>query len=197
VVSGNGVNIYVGDPGILVQFPYYPCSFSQDVEPNEGISPVVVNVDFSLDTPGQGIADVAPGRGLVFNLLGKTDQGDEILMAQAAIPAGAVPDGSHGDFAQILEAGLPAALPDGVSFVGPAFTLGFTLPDGTPFTSLNEPMVVKFKIPDGFIVPSGQALSIYFFDGSTWSKLPVTISGGYVYATTSQTGTFILALGPA
>ena len=59
-------------------------------------------------------------------------------------------------------------------------------------------MQVKFKIPDGFTVPSGQALAIYLYDASgAWVKLPVTISDGYVYAFTNLLGTFLLALAPA
>jgi hypothetical protein len=196
-LSGNGENIYVELPGVLVQDPYYPCGWTEDVQ-TPGISPIVVNVEFSTGSPGQGSADVAPDRGLIFNLLDKSNEGAEVLLAQAALPMGSVPGGSHAGFEQKLETSLPAALPDGVSFVGPAFTLAFTLPDGTPVTTLDETMQVKFKIPDGFTVPSGQALAIYLYDTSgAWVKLPVTISDGYVYAFTNLLGTFGLALAPA
>jgi hypothetical protein len=57
-------------------------------------------------------------------------------------------------------------------------------------------MQVKFRIPDGFSVPSGQALGIYFFDGSTWAKLSVSISEGFVFAHTNQTGIFVFVVEP-
>jgi hypothetical protein len=198
VISGNGTEIYVPDPGFLIRYPYYPCSFSEDTG-NPGPSPIVVNVEYFPQTSSSGDGFTDPERGLVFNLVSKSDQGDDILKAQAALPAGTVPGGSHGIFTSLLESGLPIGLPDGVSFLGPAFSLSFTLPDGSPITALDGTMQVKFRIPDGLLSSTEEPSShvnIYYFDGSTWTKLPIIIANGFVFAQVDHPGIFVLTLGP-
>ncbi len=163
------------------------------------LNPLVVNVEFSTQTSGSGDAFTDPERGLVFNLISKGEKGDDLLMAQAALPAGAVPGNSHGIFTSLFEGDLPAALPEGVSFLGPAFSLSFTLPDGSLLTALDGTMQVKFRIPDGILSSTGEPTShvnIYFFDGSTWTKLPIIIANGFAYAQVDHPGIFVLTLGP-
>ena len=200
-VTGNGVDMYLADPGVLNYSPYYPCEVGNTGSPKqEGIGPLVIPVDFTTDfSKGvpSGKAIVPNAQGLVFKLIETKDDGSKIIWAQASIPAGAAPTGADAGFVQVPENGLPALLPEGSTFVGAAFTLQMTDSGGSPITNLSGDMEVKFRLPDGFSVPSGQELVIFLYDASgTWVKLPVIISGGYAYVYTDALGTFVLGLSP-
>jgi hypothetical protein len=50
-------------------------------------------------------------------------------------------------------------------------------------------MTVAFKVPSGM---EGESFSILRWDGSQWVEESVIVEDGYVKATTSNTGTFVL-----
>jgi hypothetical protein len=92
---------------------------------------------------------------------------------------------------KVLEAGLPGKLPNGAQYVsGLEVTLmqnGNTvspLPDGMSMT-------VSYKIPSGM---EGKTFAILYWDGSKWVEESVTVENGFVKATTSNTGTFVLVV---
>jgi hypothetical protein len=200
-VSGNGVDFYLADPGVLNYSPFYPCGGEKTASPKqEGTGPLVIPVDFTTDfsqAVPSGKAKVPNAQGLVFKLIETKDDSSKIIWVQASIPAGAAPTGADAGFVQVPESGLPTPLPEGSTFVGAAFSLQLTDLGGSAISNLSGEMEVKFRLPDGFSVPSGQELVIFLYDASgTWVKLPATISGGYAYVYTNALGTFVLGLSP-
>ena len=90
---------------------------------------------------------------------------------------------------ELPETGLPDSLPDGAQYVsGLVATLIqngdviLPLPNGASLT-------VLFKIPGGM---EGESFSILRWDGGKWVEESVSVEDGYVKATTSNTGTFVL-----
>ena len=91
----------------------------------------------------------------------------------------------------ITEDGLPGALPDGNEYAsGLNVALMQTgnavdeLPSGTNMT-------VSFMIPAGM---EGETFAILRWDGSSWVEESVSVENGYVKASSSNTGTFVLVV---
>jgi hypothetical protein len=186
----------------VIDYMYYPCANAAVAAAGAGgaggetgaAGPVIVEVpyvaDFATETaqPGNTAFDAASG--LIFQLLETAEDGTKTLWAQASIPAGAVPADSQATFLQKAEDELPATLPDGSTFVGPAFTLGF---GGLTETAGN--MQIKMRLPDGFTVPAGQSLAVLVYDSTgTWVTLATVVADGFATAYTNALGTFALAL---
>ena len=92
---------------------------------------------------------------------------------------------------ELPETGLPDSLPGGTQYVsGLVATLIqngdviLPLPNGASLT-------VLFKIPGGM---EGESFSILRWDGGKWVEESVSVEDGYVKATTSNTGTFVLVV---
>jgi hypothetical protein len=92
---------------------------------------------------------------------------------------------------KVLESGLPEDLPGGNQYVS---GLDVTLvQDGVKIELLpnGTGMTVGFMIPSGM---EGENFSVLRWDGSQWVEESVTVENGYVMATSSSTGTFVLAV---
>jgi hypothetical protein len=157
-------------------------------------NPVIVEVpyvaDFTTEHAQAGSSIFDTTRGLIFELMETLQDNTQKMWAEASIPAGLVPDGSQASFLQIGVDELPATLPNGSTFVGPAFTLGFT---GVTQTSGN--IEIKFLLPTGLTVPAGQSLAIVVYGSAgNWATLPTDLGTDYATANTNVLGTFALVL---
>jgi len=92
---------------------------------------------------------------------------------------------------KIQQSNLPGALPNGAQYVS---SLEVTLmQNGKSVTLLpaGMSMTVSFKIPTGM---EGQTFAILRWDGSKWVEESVSVVNGFVKATTSNLGTFVLVV---
>ncbi len=202
--SGNSLGeIGAGAGATVIDYVYYPCANPGGLTGGTGgavtpttpaTGPVTVEVpyvaDFTTEDAQTGTAAFDSVRGLIFQLIDTAGDGGRTLWAQASITAGLVPDGTTATFLQKAEDELPATLPDGSTFVGPAFTLGFS---GLTQTSGN--MEIKFLVLADLAIPAGQSLAIVEYDASgAWVTLSTVVAGDYATAYTDALGTFALVL---
>jgi len=120
-------------------------------------------------------------------------------LARVSLPVGVAPSGSTAAFDGLSENTLPAPLPEGDTFQGPAFNKIFTSPDGTNITGLAGSFMVQFNLPVGFTTPAGKKLVILWYDevAKEWVKLTTYTGANFTYAYASRPGKFVLVLEPA
>jgi hypothetical protein len=120
-------------------------------------------------------------------------------LGRVSLPVGAAPSGSTAMFEGVSENSLPAPLPEGDVFQGPAFSMTFTSPEGESITGLAGNFMVQFNLPEGFIPPAGKKLAVLWYDESAreWVSLTTYIGGNFTYAYASKPGKFVLVLEPA
>ena len=92
---------------------------------------------------------------------------------------------------EVLETELLGLLSNNVQFVSGLNVV--LLQDGNPVTSLPEGtnITVAFKIPSGM---EGENFAILRWDGSKWVEEIVIVENGYVKATSTNTGIFVLVV---
>ncbi len=141
----------------------------------------------------QGRGNIGPN-GLVFILYRQNFQ-DEL--ARVAFPGYAGPaDGTitlKGE-----DSSIAGNLPNGVEYLGPAFTLGINGPGGANLNAFGSTADLRFTLPAGYTVPEGKKLAIMHLDPATgqWVEMPTSSDGVYVHGSTSEPGTYALMLVP-
>ena len=67
-----------------------------------------------------------------------------------------------------------------------------------PLESLIGYMLVRFYLPEGFVLPGGMRLVIQHFDPATssWEPMSTAVGGGTAYTYASKPGTYVLTMVP-
>jgi len=113
----------------------------------------------------------------------------DIELARVDLPACLVPDDSLVSFHGLAQAGLPAPLPVGADFVGPAFNLSIS-----GQTTLGGAFTLHFSLPAGFNLPAGKKLAVLWFDPAAkqWIELPTYTGPNSALTFPVKTGVFVL-----
>ena len=164
-------------------------SGGEEEKPSEGNTQVVI----VKVGEGDGTAEIKPGYSTVFKLF---DQ--ERLVQLTALTSGSAPSGSSAVYTPLDESTLPAPLPEGTSLIPWGFNLTLTNPDGTSVESLIGYMLVRFYLPEGFMLPGGMRLVIQYFDPETssWTPMSTAMGGGTAFTYASKPGTYVLTTVP-
>jgi hypothetical protein len=199
-ISGNANVDFIPLSPTQPDTPYAPCSeicpscsgggsSGEEEKPSEGNTQVVI-----VHTgDGDGTSEIKPGYSTVFKLF---DQ--ERLVQLTALPSGSATSGSSALYTPLDEGTLPAPLPDGASLIPWGFNLSLTNPDGTPVESLIGYMLVRFYLPEGFVLPGGMRLMIQHFDTATssWEPMSTAVGGGMAFTYATKPGTYVLTMEP-
>jgi hypothetical protein len=183
---------------LITQSPYEetPDSLSRHYGKTEGIPGTAIGSDKPWQIinvymdPGKNSGTLSCQFGTTLLFLEKMTAGDfewgRVELAPCIVPSGTV-----ATLAGLGQDALPGALPDGVIFQGKAFD--FELSGAA---SLDGTMNLRFSLPAGFTLPSGQQLAILWFDPTArqWAELTTYAGGAYANAYTSNTGAFVLVL---
>ena len=183
---------------------YAPCSYicpsckgggsgGKEEKPIEGNTQVVI----VKVGDGSGTAEIKAGYSTVFKLYEEKED-KERLVQLTALTSGSAPDGSSAVYTPLDESKLPAPLPDGASLIPWGFNLAITNPDGSALESLIGYMLVRFYLPEGFVLPGGMRLVIQYFDPATsgWTPMSTAVGGGMAYTFASKPGTYVLTMEP-
>jgi len=59
-------------------------------------------------------------------------------------------------------------------------------------------MMIRFYLPEGFVLPGGMRLVIQHFDPATssWEPMSTAVGGGTAYTFASKPGTYVLTMVP-
>lgn len=146
---------------------------------------------------GNGTAEIKPGYSTVFKLYEEKED-KERLVQLTALPSGSAPSGSSAVYTALEESNLPAPLPEGASLIPWGINLAITNPDGSAVESLIGYMLVRFYLPEGFVLPGGMRLAIQYFDPATssWEPVSTGVGGGTAYTFASKPGTYVLTMVP-
>jgi len=162
-----------------------------------GVGPQIVNVFFG---GGSGPFNLDRTRDLIYKLWEKqpVETPDNHLLAQVNLPAYVVPLGGSTGFNPLEQAQTPGGLPQGMTFIGPAFSFNITDANGNALDALDGRAGISFYLPQGYTVPEDQELVILFFDpeSNSWVEIPAQVVDGRVYAYVDKPGTYMLALKP-
>jgi hypothetical protein len=198
-ISGNGLIDFVPISQYEVVEQSAPCSEfcpscsggsgGEEETPAESITQVVI----VKVGEGDGTAEIKPGYSTVFKLF---DQ--DRLVQLTALASGSAPDGSSAVYTPLDEGALPAPLPEGTELIPWGFNLAITNPDGTSVESLIGYMMIRFYLPEGFVLPFGMHLVIQYFDPATssWTPMSTAVGGGMAYTFASKPGTYALTMEP-
>jgi hypothetical protein len=201
-ISGNGQpDQLFTTPAPSPDITTAPCSYicpacggSGEEEPSEEGNTQVVIVKVG---EGSGSAEIKGGYSTVFKLYEEKED-KERLVQLTALLSGSAPDGSSAVYTPLDESKLPAPLPEGASLIPWGFNLAITNPDGTAVESLIGYMLVRFYLPEGFVLPGGMRLVIQYFDPATssWTPMSTAVGGGTAYTYASKPGTYVLTMVP-
>ncbi len=146
---------------------------------------------------GNGTTEIKPGYSTVFKLYEQQEE-KERLVQLTALTSGSAPSGSSAVYTPLNEGTLPAPLPEGAKLIPWGFNLAITNPDGTAVESLIGYMLVRFYLPEGFVLPGGMRLVIQHFDPATssWEPMSTAVGGGTAYTYASKPGTYVLTMVP-
>jgi hypothetical protein len=135
-----------------------------------------------------GTGSISNTQGLIFKLMEETADGQKDLLARVAIPASAAAAGTIFTFSEISE-GDPAALSEGMSYVGRAFTITAVSPDGSELNNVNTYIELLFKVDPNFTAPDGTHLAVVHYNEETgeWDEISTGFSGEYAYAYSALT----------
>jgi len=162
-----------------------------------GVGPQIVNVFFG---GGSGPFNLDRTRDLIYKLWEKqpVEAPDNHLLAQVNLPAYIVPLGGSTGFNPLEQAQTPGGLPQGMTFIGPAFSFNVSDANGNALDALDGKAGISFYLPQGYTVPEDQELVILFFDpeSNSWVEIPAQVVDGRVYAYVDKPGTYMLALKP-
>ncbi len=204
IISGNGnLEQYWWPPESVVEEQDAPCSYlcpsckgdgsGDEEESKEGKTQVVI---VNVDDPN-GTAEFKGGYATVFKLMEEQD-GKEKEIQRTILMSGSAPDGSTGVYTPLDESELPAPLGEGITFIPYGFNLAITNPDGSPLDALIGYMVIRFYLPDGFVLPGGMRLVIQYFDPATssWTPMSTAVGGGMAFTYANKPGTYVLTMVP-
>jgi len=195
----NGVANYSGPAPVLGGLGSCPQDEEGGNPPPQwlGVGPQIVNVFFG---GGSGPFNLDRTRDLIYKLWEKqpVEAPDNHLLAQVDLPAYVVPLGGSTGFSPLEQSALPGGLPQGMTFVGPAFSFNISDANGNALDALDGKAGISFYLPQGYTVPEGQELVILFFDpeSNSWVEIPAQVVDGRVYAYIDKPGTYVLALKP-
>ena len=202
-ISGNGLIDFVSLSENDVVEQSAPCSElcpsctggsgGEEEKPAEGNTQVVI----IKIGEGDGTAEIKPGYSTVFKLYEEKED-KERLVQLTALTSGSAPSGSSAVYTPLDENQLPAPLPEGASLIPWGFNLAITNPDGTSVESLIGYMMLRFYLPEGFVLPGGMRLVIQYFDPATssWTPMSTAVGGGTAYTFASKPGTYVLTMVP-
>ena len=159
----------------------------EEEKPTEGNTQVVI----VKVGEGNGEAEIKSGYSTVFKLYEQQEE-KERLVQLTALTSGSAPSGSSAVYTPLDEGTLPAPLPEGASLIPWGFNLAITNPDGTAVESLIGYMLVRFYLPEGFVLPGGMRLVIQRFDPATssWEPMSTTVGGGTAFTYANKPDTF-------
>jgi hypothetical protein len=168
-------------------------SGGEEEKPTEGNTQVVI----VKVGEGDGTAEIKAGYSTVFKLYEQQKE-KERLVQLTALTSGSAPSGSSAVYTPLDEGTLPGPLPEGASLIPWGFNLAITNPDGTSVESLIGYMLVRFYLPEGFVLPGGMRLVIQHFDPATssWEPMSTAVGGGTAYTFASKPGTYVLTMEP-
>ncbi len=203
-ISGNGIleQLQLLSPN-PVEEQYAPCEYlcpsckgggsGGEEEPKEGKTQVVI---VNVDDPN-GSVEFKGGYATVFKLKEEQD-GKEREVQRTILMSGAAPDGSTGVYTPLDESELPAPLAEGTTFLPYGFNLSITDPEGSPLDAILGYMVIRFYLPEGFVLPGGMRLVIQYFDPETssWTPMSTAVGGGTAFTYASKPGTYVLTTVP-
>ena len=202
-ISGNGLIDFVPLSQNDVVEQSAPCSEfcpyckggsgGDEEKPVEGNTQVViVNVG-----EGNGTTEIKPGYSTVFKLYEQQEE-KERLVQLTALTSGSAPSGSSAVYTPLDESKLPGPLPEGTNLIPWGFNLSLTNPDGSAVESLIGYMLVRFYLPEGFVLPGGMHLVIQHYDPATssWEPMSTAMGGGTAYTYASKPGTYVLTMEP-
>jgi hypothetical protein len=166
------------------------CDCFEETAPT--LSDIVIQV---MTDEQRGSASLNGLQGLVFKLMQELQDGEKEMLARVTVPASAALAGTVATFSPIAE-GNPAPLPDGMTYLGPAFSITFTAGDGSELNNVNAYMELLFKVDPGLVVPAGSHLAVAHYNQETgnWDALSTGFSGEYAYAYSALTGAYALVL---
>ncbi|MGD0005481.1 MAG: right-handed parallel beta-helix repeat-containing protein [Anaerolineaceae bacterium] len=144
----------------------------------------------------QGTAMLSCQMGTTFVYLQKsTPPAADYELVRVELPPCIVPEGSVASFQGLAKAGLPASLPDGATFLGPAFELALSTPDGGS-ANPGGALALHFNLPGGFSLPAGKKLAALWFDPAAkkWVELPTFAGPNMAFAFPVKTGVFVLVV---
>ena len=181
-------SMYLGDEYID---DYSECHWEVAGE-NSGIPYTDIVIEVMTDEV-TGTGSITATQGLVFKLMEEMSDGQKDLLARVAIPPSAAPAGTTFTFTEVVE-GAPAALSEGLSYVGHSFTIEAVAPDGSQLNNINSYMELLFKVDPNFSAPAGTHLAIAHYNEETgvWDVLSTGFSNGYAYAYSALTGAYAL-----
>jgi len=203
-ISGNGIleQLQLLSPN-PVEEQYAPCEYlcpsckgdgsDTEEEPKDGKTQVVI---VNVDNPN-GTVEFKGGYATVFKLMEAQD-GKEREVQRTILMSGAAPDGSTGVYTPLDESELPAPLAEGTTFLPYGFNLSITDPEGSPLAAILGYMVIRFYLPEGFVLPGGMRLVIQYFDPETssWTPMSTAVGGGTAFTYSSKPGTYVLTMVP-
>ena len=168
-------------------------SDGEEEKPAEGNTQVVI----VKVGEGDGTAEIKPGYSTVFKLYEQEEE-NKRLVQLTALTSGSAPSGSSAVYTPLDESKLPAPLPEGASLIPWGFNLAITNPDGSVVESLIGYMLVRFYLPEGFVLPGGMRLVIQYFDPATssWTPMSTAVGGGTAFTYASKPGTYVLTMVP-
>jgi hypothetical protein len=203
-LASNDISVNGLINGTLPPQEYAACSYicpscsgggssGEEEKPTEGNTQVVI----VKVGEGDGIAEIKPGYSTVFKLYEQEEE-NQRLVQLTALTSGSAPSGSSAVYTPLDESTLPAPLPEGASLIPWGFNLTLTNPDGTPVESLIGYMLVRFYLPEGFVLPGGMRLVIQHYDPATssWEPMSTSVGGGTAFTYASKPGTYVLTMEP-
>jgi hypothetical protein len=164
------------------------------VPPDVGGLPWQTIIVFSDASQGSGNLSCQVGTTFIFKQKGTPPTADQEL-ARVDLPPCIAPAGSTVTLQVLAQAGLPAPLPDGTTFQGPALNLAITGQGGRP-ENLSGALTIHFSLSDGFKLPAGKKLAVLWFDtaANQWVELPTSAGPNAAFAFPTRTGVFVLVL---
>jgi hypothetical protein len=203
-ISGNGnLEQYWWPTESLVEWQDAPCPYlcpscksgsgGEEEKPVEGKTQVV---DINVNDPNGSVVFQA-GYATVFKLM-ETQDGKEREVQRTILMSGAAPAGSTGVYTPLDESELPAHLAEGATILTYSFNLSIADPEGNPLDAILGYMVIRFYLPEGFVLPGGMRLVIQYFDPATssWTPMSTGLGGGMAYTYASKPGTYVLTMEP-
>jgi len=151
-------------------------------------------VVFSDVNQGMGRLSCQMGTTFVYLQKGSPPAADHEL-ARVELPPCIVPEGSMASFQGLAQAGLPAPLPNGAAFQGPAFELAISRPGGG-LANPGGALALHFNLPGGFSLPAGKKLAALWFDPAAkqWVVVPTFTGPNAAFAFSVKMGAFVLVV---
>lgn len=169
---------------------YSECGWETAGEAGNPYTDIVIEV---MTDEMTGSGSITATQGLVFKLMEELTDGQKDMLARVAIAPSSAPAGTTFTFTEVPE-GDPAALSEGLGYVGRSFTITAVSPDGSELSNIYSYMELLFKVDPAFTAPEGTHLAIAHYNETTgeWDVLSTGLSNGYAYAYSALTGAYAL-----